>query len=104
MGDRARSRLVPPSESLERGLRRRVGEVKRLELNASEPRPAAPDGGDEPDRTSIGTAILGGGPAGLTAAYILGQGRRPGAVFEADGSVGGIAKTIEFNGYRFDLG
>src|SRR5262249_23540707 len=28
----------------------------------------------------------------------------PAAVFEADGSVGGIAKTIEFNGYRFDLG
>jgi protoporphyrinogen oxidase len=25
-------------------------------------------------------------------------------VFEADGSVGGLAKTIEFNGYRFDLG
>jgi protoporphyrinogen oxidase len=25
-------------------------------------------------------------------------------VFEADGTVGGIAKTIEFNGYRFDLG
>ena len=53
---------------------------------------------------SIGTAILGGGPAGLTAAYILGRRGRPGAVFEADGTVGGIAKTIEFNGYRFDLG
>jgi protoporphyrinogen oxidase/predicted dehydrogenase len=53
---------------------------------------------------SIGTAILGGGPAGLTAAYILGQRGRPGVVFEADGQVGGIAKTIEFNGYRFDLG
>jgi protoporphyrinogen oxidase len=25
-------------------------------------------------------------------------------VFEADGTVGGISKTIEFNGYRFDLG
>ena len=25
-------------------------------------------------------------------------------VFEADGSVGGIAKTVEFEGYRFDLG
>ena len=56
--------------------------------------------GDE----NIGTAILGGGPAGLTAAYVLGLRGRPGAVFEADGTVGGIAKTIEFNGYRFDLG
>jgi predicted dehydrogenase/protoporphyrinogen oxidase len=53
---------------------------------------------------SLGTAILGGGPAGLTAAYILGRRGRPGMVFEADGTVGGIAKTIEFNGFRFDLG
>jgi predicted dehydrogenase/protoporphyrinogen oxidase len=53
---------------------------------------------------SIGTAILGGGPAGLTAAYVFGRRGRPAAVFEADGSVGGIAKTIEFNGFRFDLG
>jgi protoporphyrinogen oxidase/predicted dehydrogenase len=53
---------------------------------------------------SIGTAILGAGPAGLTAAYVLGRLGRPGAVFEADGTVGGLAKTIEFNGYRFDLG
>jgi protoporphyrinogen oxidase/predicted dehydrogenase len=53
---------------------------------------------------TIGTAILGGGPAGLTAAYVLGHRGRPGAVYEADGSVGGIAKTIEFEGYRFDLG
>ncbi|HLE99497.1 MAG TPA: Gfo/Idh/MocA family oxidoreductase [Gaiellaceae bacterium] len=52
----------------------------------------------------VGTAILGGGPAGLTAAYVLGLRGEPGAVFEADGTVGGIAKTVEFNGYRFDLG
>ena len=25
-------------------------------------------------------------------------------MFEADGTVGGIAKTVEFDGYRFDLG
>jgi protoporphyrinogen oxidase/predicted dehydrogenase len=53
---------------------------------------------------SIGTAILGGGPAGLSAAYVYAHRGRPAAVFEADGTVGGIAKTIEFNGYRFDLG
>jgi protoporphyrinogen oxidase len=53
---------------------------------------------------SIGTAVLGGGPAGLTAAYILGLSGQPGAVFEADDVVGGIAKTIQFGGYRFDLG
>jgi len=56
------------------------------------------------ENESIGMAILGAGPAGLTAAYVLARRKHPGAVFEADGSVGGIAKTIEFNGYRFDLG
>ena len=53
---------------------------------------------------SIGHAVLGGGPAGLTAAYTFGLRGRGAVVFEADGSVGGIAKTVEFNGYRFDLG
>jgi protoporphyrinogen oxidase len=59
---------------------------------------------EETPTQSIGTAILGAGPAGLTAAYLLGRRGQPGAVFEADGTVGGIAKTVEFNGYRFDLG
>jgi protoporphyrinogen oxidase len=55
-------------------------------------------------RESVGTAVLGAGPAGLTAAYVLGLRGRPAEVFEADGVVGGIAKTVEFDGYRFDLG
>ncbi len=55
-------------------------------------------------RESAGTAVLGGGPAGLTAAYVLGQRGEPGIVFEADGRVGGISKTVEQDGYRFDLG
>ena len=53
---------------------------------------------------SVGTAVLGAGPAGLTAAYVLGLRGAPGVVYEADGLVGGIAKTVEYNGYRFDLG
>ncbi len=69
-----------------------------LRVRVRRPHPAS-SGSD-----SIGTAILGAGPAGLTAAYVLGRRKHPGAVFEADGSVGGIAKTVEFNGYRFDLG
>ena len=52
----------------------------------------------------MGTAVLGAGPAGLTAAYVLGLRGAPGAVYEADGVVGGIAKTVEYKGYRFDLG
>jgi protoporphyrinogen oxidase len=52
----------------------------------------------------VGTAVLGAGPAGLTAAYVLAKRGVPATVFEADGVVGGIAKTVEFKGYRFDLG
>ena len=56
------------------------------------------------DDHNAGIAILGAGPAGLTAAYVLARAGHAGTVFEADGSVGGIAKTVEFDGYRFDLG
>jgi protoporphyrinogen oxidase len=54
--------------------------------------------------TGAGTAVLGAGPAGLTGAYVLARHDTPVTVFEADGVVGGLAKTIEFGGYRFDLG
>jgi protoporphyrinogen oxidase len=62
--------------------------------------PAAPP----PDGSSVGYAVLGGGPAGLTAGYVLARRGERGIVLEADGVVGGIAKTVRFNGYRFDLG
>ncbi|MDX6388636.1 MAG: hypothetical protein QOD85_2438, partial [Gaiellaceae bacterium] len=52
----------------------------------------------------MGIAVLGAGPAGLTAAHVLGRRGIKATVFEADGVVGGIAKTVEFKGYRFDLG
>ena len=71
------------------------------------PRKALSDsmGSDDDDAGgTIGTAVLGAGPAGLTAAYVLGLRGKRAAAFEADGSVGGIAKTIEFDGFRFDLG
>ncbi len=48
--------------------------------------------------------VLGGGPAGLTAGYLLGQAGRKAIVLEAEDQVGGIAKTVEQDGYRFDLG
>src|SRR6266540_1411188 len=98
MGDRGR-RMERPGGSLERDLRGRVAEVK-----PDEPRPGAVEHHDESERGSIGTAILGAGPAGLTAAQVFARRGRAAAVFEADGAVGGIAKTVEFNGYRFDLG
>jgi protoporphyrinogen oxidase len=49
--------------------------------------------------------IVGGGPAGLTAAYELLQRTdvRP-VVLESDTQVGGISKTINYRGNRMDLG
>jgi protoporphyrinogen oxidase len=50
------------------------------------------------------TLVLGGGPAGLTAGYLLGKQDRHVVVLEAEDQVGGLAKTVERDGYRFDLG
>jgi protoporphyrinogen oxidase len=50
------------------------------------------------------TLVLGGGPAGLTAGYLLGKAGRDVVVLEAEDQVGGLAKTVEVDGYRFDLG
>jgi protoporphyrinogen oxidase len=48
--------------------------------------------------------IAGAGPGGLTAAYLLTKrGERP-LVLEADEVVGGISRTVERDGWRFDLG
>jgi len=53
---------------------------------------------------SVGLAVIGAGPAGLTAAHVLSRRGAHGIVYEADGVVGGISKTVERDGYRFDLG
>jgi len=50
------------------------------------------------------TVILGGGPAGLTAGYLMAKQGLPVIVLEAEDQVGGIAKTAVRDGYRFDLG
>lgn len=48
--------------------------------------------------------IIGGGPAGLTAAYELcKQGAKP-IVVEKQGFVGGIACTQQYKGFYFDMG
>lgn len=58
----------------------------------------------QPRRFERTTLVLGGGPAGLTAGYQLAKAGRPVTVFEAEDQVGGIAMTVERDGYRFDLG
>src|SRR3954462_8656578 len=52
----------------------------------------------------VPVAVLGGGPAGLTAGYLLAKQGMPVIVFEAEDQVGGLAKTEVRDGYRFDLG
>lgn len=48
--------------------------------------------------------ILGAGPSGLSAGYRLAESGIDVLVLERQPSVGGLAKTIEHRGYRFDLG
>ena len=48
--------------------------------------------------------VIGAGPAGLTAAYQLGKAGRAAVVLEADDVVGGISRTVERDGWRFDIG
>lgn len=48
--------------------------------------------------------IIGAGPAGLTAAYELTKLGLPSVVLEADTQVGGLARTVNYQGYRFDIG
>src|SRR5258708_28389371 len=48
---------------------------------------------------------MGAGPAGLTAAYELLKHDIPITVVEQDPKqVGGLARTAEYKGYRFDIG
>src|ERR1700730_5733314 len=49
-------------------------------------------------------AIIGAGPAGLTAAYMLMKGGHTSVVLEADDVVGGISRTVVRDGWRFDIG
>ena len=53
----------------------------------------------------VKAVIVGAGPAGLTAAYELSKKGQRVVVLEADPQyVGGIARTVEYHGYRFDVG
>jgi protoporphyrinogen oxidase len=54
---------------------------------------------------NVDVAIIGAGPAGLTAAYLLTKKGYSVTVIEKDPIyVGGISRTVELNGFRFDIG
>src|SRR5437867_5313139 len=55
------------------------------------------------NRTTVG--IIGAGPAGLTAAYLLAKHGVSVTILESDPEyVGGIARTARYKGYHFDIG
>lgn len=57
------------------------------------------------DDQSVDVAIIGAGPAGLTAAYQLTKLGYSVTVIEKDPVyVGGISRTVEHDGFRFDIG
>ena len=55
-------------------------------------------------RSGDHVVVIGGGPAGLTAAYLLAKDDVRVTVLEADDIVGGISRTAQYHGYRFDIG
>lgn len=54
--------------------------------------------------SSLPIYILGAGPAGLAAAYTLAKEGQPVVVVERDQRVGGLAKSIEYQGFILDYG
>jgi protoporphyrinogen oxidase len=55
-------------------------------------------------QSSPKVVVIGAGPAGLTAAYELSKAGVPATILEKDSVVGGIARTVQYKGYRFDIG
>ncbi len=61
--------------------------------------------GEKAGEITVDVAIIGAGPAGLTAGYLLTKQGKTVAIIEKDATyVGGISRTVEHEGYRFDIG
>jgi protoporphyrinogen oxidase len=57
-----------------------------------------------PHRPDLDVVVIGAGPAGLTAAFQLHKYGVASTILEADDTVGGISRTAQRDGWRFDLG
>ena len=56
------------------------------------------------EHEGVAVVIIGAGPAGLTAAYELCKAGVAPVVLEQEEVVGGLAKTVNHKGFRFDIG
>ncbi|TFH64420.1 MAG: FAD-dependent oxidoreductase, partial [Gemmatimonadales bacterium] len=57
-----------------------------------------------PIRRGDHVVVVGAGPAGLTAAYLLSKAGYKVTVFEGSDAIGGISQTAQYKGFRFDIG
>lgn len=67
----------------------------------SAPDPGTKPAGGQDDRNIV---VIGAGPAGLTAAFQLEKYGVSSTIIEADEQVGGISRTAQKDGWRFDIG
>lgn len=61
-------------------------------------------GTDAVGKRTLPVIVIGAGPAGLTAAYELTRQGMPVVLLEQDSRIGGLARTVEYRGFRFDIG
>ena len=54
--------------------------------------------------SSFKPVVIGGGPAGISAAMALAEQNISSLIMEKDRQVGGLCKTVEYQGYRCDIG
>ena len=55
-------------------------------------------------QAATSVVVVGAGPAGLAAAHELVRRGIPTAVLEKGARVGGLARTEQYRGFRFDIG
>ena len=75
-----------------------------VDLTATTGPAASPDQAPAAPEEAPAIVVIGAGPAGLTAAYQLSKAGVPSTVLESDDIVGGISRTAERDGWRFDIG